>query len=449
MAVSLNLVTGQNLTLTPQLRQAIAFLQLSTLELNQTVAQALEDNPLLEAPEAEGDGAEERDSEELHWSDINSSPDDWDAPAERSLTDFLLEQLHCLHLSDRDTALVSWLIGCLDNEGFLPEGLETASSFCPAFEEAVEPEEWRTALSLLQSFEPAGIGAVDVKDSLLLQLRAFRNELALNPQIYGGCRSIIQDHLSLVAKHKYEELIKLVGCSADDLKIILELIGKLTPHPASAFGSEHINFIVPELSVYKHGKDWRVRLTNNSYSRIRLNEQYAQALVKGEDAASQQMWKDRLTEARELLRNIEQRRKTLLTVAEAILSHQRDFFDLGPTALRPLVLREIADETELHESTVSRACSGKYLICPSGIFELKYFFSSSLRTSDGQNNVSSSAVKTALKRLIDGEDKRKPLSDAKLAERLTAEGYCVARRTVAKYREAIGMAPASERKQLN
>lgn len=448
MAVTLNLVQGQNLTLTPQLRQAIAFLQLPTLELNQVVAAALENNPLLESAESEAESSEETDSEGLHWENTGTDSEGWDAPAETTLTDFLLQQLHCLHLSDRDRALVSWLIGCLDSEGFLPEGLEGAAGCCPVSEDPIEPEEWRTALSLLQSFEPAGVGAVDTKESLLLQLKALRRETDSKSDIFELGESVIQNYLPMLAKHKYEELSKLLACPLEKLRSVLELIGKLTPHPAAAFSTDHFNFIVPELEVYKHGPDWRIRLLDTPSSRVRLNKQYAQAVLQSDDSSSMLLWKDRLNEARELLRNIEQRRKTLLKVAEAVLSHQKSFFDLGPRALQPLVLRQIAEETNLHESTVSRACSGKYMLCPAGIFELKYFFSSSLSTSDGENSVSSSAVKSALKRLIDEEDKNKPLSDAKLAERLASEGFSVARRTIAKYREGAGIAPASERKKL-
>lgn len=227
------------------------------------------------------------------------------------------------------------------------------------------------------------------------------------------------------------------------------MIGRLTPRPAAEFSADKINFVIPEVAVTKIQGRWTVRLISRSGSKIRLNDSYAQAVVQSKDKETMQLWKGRLTEARELLHSIEQREKTLLKVARAILAHQEAFFDKGPSALRPLVLRQIADETELHESTVSRACSGKYLICPLGVFELKYFFSSSVGPSDSGEAASAAAVKAALKRLVDQESKAKPLSDAKIASALEQQGFSVARRTVAKYREALGIAPASERKNLD
>ena len=432
MAASLNLVPSQ---------------QLSTLELSQKISDALEDNPLLEICESSEETFENNASEgdqELYWNAEGDDPEEWETPAEKTLSSHLLEQAGCLPLSEKDSGLLRWLIGCLDNDGFLPEIAQSAP-----FQEEADPEDWRIALSLLQSFDPPGIGAKDVSDSLLLQLKHLLNRKLLAPELAKLTEETLRDHLTLVAKHRYDELKNKLSCSSEEIKSVLEVIGRLTPRPAAEFSADKINFVIPEVAVAKIQGHWTVRLISRSGSKIRLNDSYAQAVVQSKDKETMQLWKGRLTEARELLHSIEQREKTLLKVARAILAHQEAFFDKGPSALRPLVLRQIADETELHESTVSRACSGKYLICPLGVFELKYFFSSSVGPSDSGEAASAAAVKAALKRLVDQEPKAKPLSDAKIASALEQQGFSVARRTVAKYREALGIAPASERKNLD
>ena len=415
MAASLNLVPSQHLTLTPKMRQTLQVLQLSTLELSQKINDALEDNPLLEICESSEEVSEGNTSEgdqELYWNAEGDDPEEWETPAEKTLSSHLLEQAGCLPLSEKDSGLLRWLIGCLDNDGFLPESLEEISQSAPFPKDETELEDWHVALSLLQSFDPPGIGAKDANDSLLLQLKHLLNRKLVGTELAKLTEATLRDHLTLVAKHRYDELKNKLGCSTEEIKSVLEVISRLG-------------------------------------SKIRLNDTYAQAVVQSKDKETMQLWKGRLTEARELLHSIEQREKTLLKVARAILAHQEAFFDKGPSALRPLVLRQIADETELHESTVSRACSGKYLICPLGVFELKYFFSSSVGPSDSGEAASAASVKAALKRLVDQEPKAKPLSDAKLASALEQQGFAVARRTVAKYRESLGIAPASERKNLD
>ena len=358
-------------------------------------------------------------------------------------------QITELPLSEKASGLLRWLIGCLDNDGFLPESLEEISQSAPFPKDETELEDWHVALSLLQSFDPPGIGAKDANDSLLLQLKHLLNRKLVGTELAKLTEATLRDHLTLVAKHRYDELKNKLGCSTEEIKSVLEVISRLTPRPAAEFSADKINFIIPEIAVTKVQGRWTVRLISRLGSKIRLNDTYAQAVVQSKDKETMQLWKGRLTEARELLHSIEQREKTLLKVARAILAHQEAFFDKGPSALRPLVLRQIADETELHESTVSRACSGKYLICPLGVFELKYFFSSSVGPSDSGEAASAASVKAALKRLVDQEPKAKPLSDAKLASALEQQGFAVARRTVAKYRESLGIAPASERKNLD
>ena len=452
MAASLNLVPSQHLTLTPKMRQTLQVLQLSTLELSQKINDALEDNPLLEICESSEEVSEGNTSEgdqELYWNAEGDDPEEWETPAEKTLSSHLLEQAGCLPLSEKDSGLLRWLIGCLDNDGFLPESLEEISQSAPFPKDETELEDWHVALSLLQSFDPPGIGAKDANDSLLLQLKHLLNRKLVGTELAKLTEATLRNHLTLVAKHRYDELKNKLGCSTEEIKSVLEVISRLTPRPAAEFSADKINFIIPEIAVTKVQGRWTVRLISRLGSKIRLNDTYAQAVVQSKDKETMQLWKGRLTEARELLHSIEQREKTLLKVARAILAHQEAFFDKGPSALRPLVLRQIADETELHESTVSRACSGKYLICPLGVFELKYFFSSSVGPSDSGEAASAAAVKAALKRLVDQESKAKPLSDAKIASALEQQGFSVARRTVAKYREALGIAPASERKNLD
>ena len=291
MAASLNLVPSQHLTLTPQMRQTLQVLQLSTLELSQKISDALEDNPLLEICESS--------EETFDWNAEGDDPEEWETPAEKTLSSHLLEQAGCLPLSEKDSGLLRWLIGCLDNDGFLPESLEEIAQSAP-FQEEADPEDWRIALSLLQSFDPPGIGAKDVSDSLLLQLKHLLNRKLLAPELAKLTEETLRDHLTLVAKHRYDELKNKLGCSSEEIKSVLEVIGRLTPRPAAEFSADKINFVIPEVAVTKIQGRWTVRLISRSGSKIRLNDSYAQAVVQSKDKETMQLWKGRRTEGRAL-----------------------------------------------------------------------------------------------------------------------------------------------------
>ena len=266
MAASLNLVPSQHLTLTPQMRQTLQVLQLSTLELSQKISDALEDNPLLEICESSEETFENNASEgdqELYWNAEGDDPEEWETPAEKTLSSHLLEQAGCLPLSEKDSGLLRWLIGCLDNDGFLPESLEEIAQSAP-FQEEADPEDWRIALSLLQSFDPPGIGAKDVSDSLLLQLKHLLNRKLLAPELAKLTEETLRDHLTLVAKHRYDELKNKLSCSSEEIKSVLEVIGRLTPRPAAEFSADKINFVIPEVAVAKIQGRWSVRLISRS-----------------------------------------------------------------------------------------------------------------------------------------------------------------------------------------
>lgn len=283
MAASLNLVPSQHLTLTPQMRQTLQVLQLSTLELSQKISDALEDNPLLELSESSEEISESSTAEgdqELYWNAEGYDPEEWETPAEKTLSSHLLEQAGCLPLSEKDSSLLRWLIGCLDNDGFLPESLEEIAQSAPFPKEEVDPEDWHVALSLLQSFDPPGIAARDANDSLLLQLRHLLNRKLVSSKLAALTEESLRNHLTLVAKHRYDELKNKLGCSTEEIKSVLEVIGRLTPRPAAEFSADKINFIIPEVAVARVQGRWTVRLISRSGSKIRLNDTYAQAVVQ-------------------------------------------------------------------------------------------------------------------------------------------------------------------------
>ena len=444
MAQTLSLQQSQRMALTPELRQAISILQLSTAELTLLINEAIDQNPLLEVSDTSEEAADSFDSDQqLRWEGTASDQEPWERKEHpESLAEHLLRQVGCLSLSDKEKSLLAWLIGSLDDNGFLSAPIERLA------EEAKMPAEirlsdWKAALKLLQSFEPSGIGARDYKESLLIQLNHRRLSMQSDPVICALASQIVQEHLELLAKRSFDKIRPLLGCASKELEEAVRLIAALTPHPASEFSTDSINYVTPEILVRKTGEGWCAELIDASLPKVRLNRIYAEAVT---DSCHDQLWKDRLHEASELIKNIEHRRITLLRVTQALVRRQSDFFESGPLCMRPLVLRQIADELELHESTVSRVVSGKYLQCARGVFELKYFFSSQIGNSN--EAVSSIAVKNEIARLIASENPSKPLSDAKITEFLSERGFSAARRTVAKYRDALGIAPASQRKKI-
>lgn len=493
MKPGLSLRLTQHLALTPQLQQSIRLLQLSTVELNQEIEQALADNPLLDrdddplalavrvkpdgsiagteapapAPEADtGESPSAADGEATTEPGAELSTDwgvrgegrgeDDDAPREwagtaTTLKDHLLAQLACTQASARDRALVELLIDALDDDGYLHQGLEELLAICPP-EAEVELDELRTALRLVQSFDPPGVGARDVAECLNLQLSALARSTPEAGASITLARTIVSEHLPLLAARDFLKLRRALGCTDDELRAAHHLIRTLQPHPGVAFGDTRADYVVPDVFVRKVKNRWTAVLNPDVMPRLRVNQAYADILRRDRGAPAAEgtdraQWSSRVQEARWLIRNIQQRFDTILRVSQAIVDRQHNFFTHGEIAMRPLVLREIADTVSLHESTISRVTANKYMATPFGVFELKYFFGSHVATEAG-GAASSTAIRALIKQLIGAEDTRNPLSDSKLAELLGEQGIVVARRTVAKYREAMKIPAVAQRKSL-
>ncbi|SFU95411.1 RNA polymerase factor sigma-54 [Pseudoduganella namucuonensis] len=497
MKQSLQLRTSQHLALTPQLQQSIRLLQLSTLELHQELEQILGENPLLErlddpldrslrllgdgaisqqassgaeaAPDttaplqqdgpaapadeppyeggsADGESASGNDADS-DWSDAGrgKAPDDEDSrpqieASQCTLRDHLMEQMRVTVQEPRDRVLMELIIDALDENGYLEEPLEEIHARLP--EEAdVELEELRTALTLLQSFDPIGVGARSASECLSLQIRRMPG-VPLVTRRMAIC--IVEKHLAWFAQREFNKLKKALDCDDEDLREAQTVIRQCNPHPGAEFASDVSDYVVPDVIVKKARNGWQVSLNNDVMPRLRVNALYANLLKsgKGETAMGAQ-----LQEAKWLIKNMRQRFDTILRVAQAIVERQKNFFSHGAVAMRPLVLREIADTLGLHESTISRVTTQKYMLTPHGMFELKYFFGSHVATEAG-GEASSTAIRALIVQLTGAEDPKNPLSDSKIADMLGEQGMVIARRTVAKYREALKIPPVSLRKAL-
>jgi len=440
----LGLRIKQQLTLTPRLQQSVKLLQLSALECVQELNQALAQNPFLEepgeseAPESSAQAEENADSEGsgeldfsgggLSHSGGDDTPDwtEWTAsPA--TLGDSLREQLLLLGLSERDHALASLIIDALDDDGFLRQPLEEVRALTPE----IGLDEFETALRIVQTLEPAGIAARNLSECLTLQLSA------LDRDIPGRdlAATLAQNHLDLMAARDHSRLQSLLGCSAEELREAFELIRSCDPRPGSKVGTFEVRAIVPDVIVRKDKKRWTVSINSAIYPRIRVNQQYADCFRHARDGESTVL-AQHLQEARWLVRNLEQRFLTIQRVAEAVVARQKNFFEYGDLAMKPLTLREIADELGLHESTVSRATSHKYMATPRGVIAFKRFFSRQLATVSG-GSCSATAIRALLREFIAAENRQKPLSDVQLTELLADRGVKVARRTVTKYRRSM------------
>ena len=505
MKPSLQVRLSQHLSLTPQLQQSIRLLQLSTLELNQEVEQMLAQNPLLETEEefetrqeppraelqvpagsgaddggddagavggeageaqaemrAEDFGTTEREDwengtegddfdgiREMPGSSSGSGSDDGEDRADSdagsiSLQEHLQAQMAGMCLSDEDRAALLVLIESLNDDGYLEDPLEEiAASLNPAADAEVQEElvdRLRCALKWLQSLEPAGVGARDLAECLVLQLRAMPRS-----QVQAVAILICKQHLELLARRDLRRLGSLTGADEPLLREAQSLIARLEPKPGRPFVRNVAQAVIPDVIVQKSGRGFRVMINPEVAPKLRINELYAQALRQTRGGVTNSPLGGQLQEARWFIKNIQQRFDTILRVSEAIVERQKGFFTHGELAMKPLVLREIADELSLHESTISRVTTAKYMATPWGTFELKYFFGSGLATETG-GNASSTAVRALIKQFVAAEDAKKPLSDSALASMLEEQGIQVARRTVAKYREALKIAPANLRK---
>jgi len=481
----LQLKLGQQLLLTPQLQQSIRLLQLSSLELAQEIEQALNDNPLLEcddppvgsamriaadgailnelpavaAPAAAGSEAEagEGDSDAagasgFEWGPMRGEREDDDegpgawAATPPSLREHLKSQLAATTASPRDRVLGEMLIESLDEQGYLAASLDELLAICPA-EAGIEPEDLATALKLLQSFDPAGVGARDAAECLTLQLDALAAQAPLPcaAEVIGHAKQIVSEHLHLLAARDFAKLARTLELTEAQVHAANALIRRLNPHPGVGFAATVVDYVVPDILVKKVRSRWVAQVNPDVMPRLRLNHAYAAAVKQERSKEGFSQWSSRLQEARWLIRNIQQRFETVQRVAQAIVDRQHSFFTHGAIAMRPLVLREIAETLELHESTISRVTTNKYMSTPFGVFELKYFFGSHVATDTG-GAASSTAIRALIKQLIGDEDPKEPLSDSRIAELLAGQGLVVARRTVAKYREALKIPAVTLRK---
>ncbi len=456
----LQLKLGQKLKLAPQLRQAIALLQLNRIELKDHIREILETNPLLEREEdqdAQDDGAgddaesEVEREEEFSYDDL---PDGYsearEAPrydefigdkADESLQHHLLWQANLAGFSTTDEAIARAIIYALDEDGYLQDDPETLrASLAPEY--LVSREEILAVLERVQHFEPVGVASRDLRECLLVQLRARPSS---TPAL-GLATYIVEHHLDTLARQDMKLLTRASGFDVQDVQAAIGLIRSLNPHPCSRFKSDSENYIVPDVYIHPRDDGWRVSLNRDSDPGLKLNRMYMDLLRKsrGED---KKYLKDRLQEARWLIGGLEMRNQTLLAVTEAIVARQSDFFSHGEVAMKPLLQREISEAVGVHESTVSRATNLKYAHTPRGTFELKHFFSVGV-TGENGTQVAATAVRAHLRRMIQDEPSGAPLSDQALVESLAARGVLLARRTVAKYREQLGIPGSAQRRRM-
>ena len=481
MKHSLQLRLSQHLTLTPQLQQSIRLLQLSTLELNQEIEKLLQDNPLLEredgalepsgSPAQEGvvpmvageaavttatpaeseppapgedDGAfDAMDGVSYGNSSSGAEDDEFSPLAEQpaSLRTHLTAQLALLHLSERDKQLVSLLIDSLDDGGYLPQSLEEIADMLPP-ELEVAPEELSIALQHLQHLEPTGIGARSLAECLTLQLAT----MPADTPCRDAALEIVGHNLDALAARDFARLKRTLKCDDACLRAVQKLIVSLNPRPGRDFSVEETRFVIADVIVRKIKGVWVAALNPDAMPKLKINRLYADILQRNRGGTSQQI-NTQLQEAKWLIKNVQQRFDTILRVSQAIVDRQRNFLEHGEVAMRPLVLREIADTLGLHESTVSRVTTQKFMHTPRGIFELKYFFGSHVATEAG-GSASSTAIRALIKQLVGAENTRAPLSDGQISELLGQQGIVVARRTIAKYRESLQILPVNLRKTL-
>lgn len=501
MKQSLQLKLGQQLTMTPQLQQAIRLLQLSTLDLQQEIQQALESNPLLELSEGEspeesldgfddfhsGDALPPKDADTRTLDDHNESGVDWaaqdaegaailpdelpvdvqwddllpssSAPApqdddhldtdigarsavNQSLREQLLWQLSLTRLSDTDRLIALAIIDATDANGRLLLSLEEIHESL-ASDLQIDLDEVVAVLHRLQQFEPSGVCARDLQECLQIQL----DQLPPATPWLEQAKLVVSRHINQLASSDYGQILRRMRLQEDELKEVMDLIQALDPNPGLSAAPEEVEYIVPDVFVSKKNGTWLVELNPDIAPKLRINSNYASLIRRADNSADNTYLRDNLQEARWFLKSLHSRNETLMKVASRIVEHQRNFLEYGPEAMKPLVLHEIAAAVDMHESTISRATTNKYMHTPRGIFELKYFFSSHVATTAG-GECSSTAIRALIKKLVAAENPRRPLSDNKIAQLLKEQGIEVARRTIAKYRDTLFIPPSNERKRL-
>lgn len=480
---------GLQQRMAPQLIQSLQLLQMSTLELELEIQQQMEINPLLEESIEIDEELEEetkKDDESKSLEDHQSSEDfeeaktfdtlledsfdqnsynneqteydpNWEQDREPQenrittmppLTDQLYDQLKITELEGQDVEIANFIIGNIDDRGYL-----TCSTHDIA--EAIQlPEgEVERVLEVIQTFDPPGIGARDLRECLIIQLEQQTNNKGAVIAL-----QMVRNHMDDLTRRRFSRITRAMGISNNDLKIAMDVVEKLQPNPGTTSTSDYsglltldtdVLHVIPDLFVEKEGEDWIVGLTDGNLPSVRINNSYAKLLEQGKDRSKEEIRtyvSKKLTDARWLINAINQRRATMLKVADYIVRAQLPFFESGPTQLKPMVLQDVADSVEMHVSTISRVSNGKYMQTPHGVFELKFFFDSKVHRDDGED-VSSRSVKEKITVLIDGEDKAKPLSDQEIADSLSREGLQIARRTIAKYRDQLGINSQRYRKK--
>lgn len=493
MKQSIQLRIGQSLTMTPQLQQAIRLLQLSTLELQLEIQQVLDSNLMLEAED--GDNAPDaqtksKDSErndaatesefsatqesETDFSNTDKIADevvvdsDWDAIYDsgatslsaaaggddrdffethnannESLYDHLLWQMEMSPFSPTDRAIATTLIDSISDDGYLNVALEELLEGLQKDYPEIELDEVEAVLHRIHNFDPIGVGARNLGECLEIQLK----QLAPDTPWLEATTKLVTQHLDLLGARDYNQIMRRMKIEESDLQAIISLIQSLNPRPGSQISGPPPQYVVPDVFVSKRNNRWRVDLNPEAAPKLRINSQYANMVKRADNSDDNNYLRNHLQEARWFLKSLQSRNETLLKVANCIVDRQRGFFDYGDEAMKPLVLRDVAETVEMHESTISRVTTQKYMHTPRGIFEFKYFFSSHVGTADG-GECSATAIRAMIKKLVADEPANKPLSDSKIADLLEKDGINVARRTIAKYREALSIPPSSERKRL-
>lgn len=480
MKQSLNLRLGQQLAMTPQLQQAIKLLQMSTLELQQEIQQALESNMMLEVNEEESiaqeaelvperkidnsdlvtsEGSETDIPDELpidsSWDDIyeyatesgSGVTDDTEFETQRSksstLLDHLLWQVQLTSFSERDHAIALAIIDSINEDGYLTSSPEDIFQGLQNQLEDLELDEVNAVLHRVQNFDPAGVAAIDLKDCLRLQIQ----QLPESTPYKSEALMLVTRYLDLLASHEQSKLMRKLGVNERQLSEVVALIRTLDPKPGSKIQEADSEYVIPDVYVVKQNGKWQVNLNPDIAPKLRINPFYSAMIKRADNSKDNACMKDHLQEARWFIKSLQSRNDTLLRVAKCIVEKQTGFLEHGSIAMKSMVLRDIAEELELHESTISRVTTQKYMHTPNGIVEFKYFFSSHVST-EGGGECSSTAIRAFIKELISNENLAKPLSDSKIAELLKEKGINVARRTIAKYREAMLIASSSQRKRI-
>lgn len=478
MKPSLQLKISQQLSITPQLQQAIRLLQLSTLELSQEIQIALENNPLLEVDDLCGEIDVSLDNEREHSDPVDTRelmenreiPDDLPLDASlddiysagtpsgtlsdyrydelpvyqgetgQTLNDYLVWQLELTRFTDLDRAIAVSIIQAIDDRGYLTS--TTQEILEEQGNDDVDIEEVEAVLKRIQYFDPIGVGARNLQECLWIQL----NQLDTATPYLAEAKSIVENYIELLGQRDFRTLKNKLSIDEDALRDAILLIQQLQPYPGESINTATPEYVIPDILVRKIADKWQIVLNHDAVPNLRINQQYA-AMEKIANETDRQYIRTSLQEANWLIKSIENRNDTLLKVSQFIVEHQQAFFEYGEEQMKPMILSDVANAIEMHESTISRVTTQKYLHCARGIFELKYFFSSHVNTDSG-GEASSTAIRALIKKFIANEDSKKPLSDSKLAEMLEEQGIIVARRTVAKYREALAIPPSNQRKKL-